>query len=187
MLQHGKDSTQAFELNLSCLLMGGALIDSPSVTPYLLPETGVHPALKASSNKAGNLTPILKALPVIVCFFLHFISFSVALQASGLWQPEIIFSWEALVSRRPSTPLDAALSCRIPPWPHHKWQTLTKPQICNKSVFCYFCHLHHHCVLPRGSCRWKTCSFSSISWLNSFLVSVHHSWIWMEPYPAQPG
>ncbi len=53
--------------------------------------------------------------------------------AGCLWG-ESIFSWEALVSQCSLTSLDA-LSCRFPLWPHHIWQTLTKPQICTESSF----------------------------------------------------
>lgn len=77
-------------------------------------------------------------LPVIVCLIVHFFFFPCL--ADSLWWV-IIFSQEALVSQSPLTSLDAAPSCRFPSWPHHKWQTLTKPQVCAESSFlvCVVC------------------------------------------------
>lgn len=67
-----------------------------------------------------------------------------------LWLPDslwrlFIFSQEA---QRPLTSLDAAPSCRFPSWPCHKWQTLTKPQVCAESSFlvCVSCAVTVCCV-----------------------------------------
>lgn len=60
-------------------------------------------------------------LPIIVCFPPYVFIFPDL--AGSLWGV-IIFSWEALISPRPLTSLDATLSSRFPPWPHHKWQIL---------------------------------------------------------------
>lgn len=87
-------------------------------------------------------------LPIIVCLILHF--FFLPSLAGSLWRV-IIFSWEALVSERPLTSLDAASSCRFPPWPHHKWQTLTKPQVCAESSFWFVSSVLPLCVMY---CRW---------------------------------
>lgn len=83
-------------------------------------------------------------LPVIVCSILHFFFF---LSLAGSLRGVIIFSWEALVSQCPLTSLDAAVSCRFPSWPHHKWQTLTKPQVCAESSFWFVSSMLPLCVV----------------------------------------
>ena len=123
-------------------------------------------------------------LPVIICFFF----FSFPHLAGSLWR-FIIFSWEALVFQRPLTSLDAALSGRFPPWPPHKWQTLTKPQICAESSLWFM------------SSSLPVYSVFNVLWMEnhqlledfdkqvfnlSLLVVVPHSCVWMGYDTAQP-
>lgn len=111
-------------------------------------ETRVLPALRSQGrlfcDKAGNLTPILH--PARHCL----LNSALPSLAGSLWGV-IIFSWEVLVSQRPLTSLDAAQSCRFPPWPCRKWQTLTKPQVCAESSFWFVSSVLPLCVMY---CRW---------------------------------
>lgn len=154
MLQLGKHPTQAFKLNKSFKLMGGAAATWSCVTPsfsqqfiYRVLETRALAALHSQWGLFTTRQVILHrfyALPVIVCLILH--SFFSPSLAGSLWQV-IIFSWEALVPQSTLTSLDAAPSCRFPPRLHHKWQTLTKPQVCAESSFWFVSSVLPLCVV----------------------------------------
>lgn len=159
MLQLGKHPTHAFKWNKSYELTGGALAArlcchtsllsmnlNNSLTANLKPERSLL-LTHNGGYEAGNLTPDIT--PCLSLFALFCTSSSFPGLAGSLWQV-IIFSWEALISLRPLTSLDAALSGRFPPQPRHTWQTLTKPQICAESSIwflssvlplCAVCHV----------------------------------------------